>query len=256
VFRLDLASGIHEIEKHLTSDDPSVQELAATELVQILKSTTVEGRRKQGIDDDRLSQKVRSVLKNSGKANDEALGNMVMALGYMRFQEAVPDIVNLLKVTEKGSDVRQHALLSLGMMKTTEVLPFMTASLKSESARVRKAACLAIANVGDKSMTQYLEPLLADSELDVKWSASLGLAKLGSSAGQVNIRTMLDREFLTTRSDWSDQSLQDLMIECIQAIAELKVDGFSVHLQKIASNDPNLKVRSAAMSALNLMSKE
>jgi hypothetical protein len=256
VFRLDLASGIHEIEKHLRSDDLTAQELAATGLVQILKSTTAESRRKQGIDDVRLSQKVHSALKNSGRANDLALGNMALALGYMRFHEAIPDIVALLKVTENGSDARQHALLSLGMMKTVEVLPFMTASLKSESAIVRKAACLAIANVGDKSMTKHLEPMLVDSELDVKWSASLALAKLGSNAGQSNIRTMLDREFLSTHSEWSEQSLQQLMIECIHAVADLKVDGFRTDLQKIASSDPNLKVRSAAMTALSVMSNE
>jgi HEAT repeat protein len=132
----------------------------------------------------------------------------------------------------------------------------MTDSLKSQTPRVRKAACLAIAIAGDKSMAQHLEPLLTDSEMDVKWSASLALAKLGSSAGQSNIRIMLDREFLASRADWSEQSLQDLMIECIEAVAELKVEGFSGELQKIAKSDPNLKVRSAAMAASSVMNRE
>ncbi|MDP7251492.1 MAG: HEAT repeat domain-containing protein [Planctomycetota bacterium] len=256
IFRIDLATGMHEVEKHLRSDDAVVQELATRELVQILKSTTAESRRKRGIDDVRLSQKVLAALKNSTNANDAALGNLVLALGHMRYHEAIPAIAPLLRVTESGQDVRQHALLSLGMMNTTEVLPLMTDSLKSTTPRVRKAACLAIAIAGDKSMTQHLEPLLTDSEMDVKWSASLALAKLGSSAGQSNIRTMLDREFLATRADWPEQSLQDLMIECIEAVAELKVEGFSGELQKIAKSDPNLKVRSAAMSALSVMNDE
>ncbi|MDA1142178.1 MAG: HEAT repeat domain-containing protein [Planctomycetota bacterium] len=256
VFHLDLASGIHEIERHLRSDDSAVQEMASRELVRILESNSKESRRKQGIDDVRLSQKVHSALKNSGKANDAALGNLLLALGYMRYHDAIPDIVALLKVTESGQDVRPQALLSLGMMKTTEVLPFMTDSLKSETSGVRKAACLAIANVGDKGMVQHLEPLLADSALDVKWSVSLALTKLGNSAGQANIRTMLDREFLATHSEWPEESLQQLMIECIQAVADLRVEGFMSDLQRIASSDPNLQVRSAAMRALGVMSNK
>jgi len=69
---------------------------------------------------------------------------------------------------------------------TQKILPF----LKHPHPGMRLAACWSLGHLEDVSLTTYLEPLLSDSEEDVRFGAALELAKFQNPRSEPILQEM------------------------------------------------------------------
>jgi HEAT repeat protein len=96
-----------------------------------------------------------------------------------------------------------------------------------------------------------LEVALNDQAGQVRWNAAVALARLGNDAGLAELHRMIDRNYLESTGELDLQQQQDAMLAAIQALAMIGVDSALGELNDIRDNDPDLRVREAARTALN-----
>jgi HEAT repeat protein len=94
-----------------------------------------------------------------------------------------------------------------------------------------------------------LKVLIEDSATDVRWNAAIALASLKDPSGLPVLRAMIDRTSLARLSLTGDQ-VEAAMTNALKALALLRDPDSLPLIQKIAQNDPNLRVREAARHAM------
>ena len=126
------------------------------------------------------------------------------------------------------------------------ILPF----LESEQPDLRKMAAYVLGVLGDSKSIEPLKRLLNDETDDVRWNAALSLARLGSDAGYDVLLKMLDRETLASRDQMPEAKIEEIMTNAARGLALLRRTEALPVLARISNSDKSLKVRQAAMEAL------
>jgi HEAT repeat protein len=136
----------------------------------------------------------------------------------------------------------------LGAIADPSGLPTLTGALVDTDPGIRKTAAYALGAFDhDPTAAGALHPLVDDPVADVRWNAALALARLGDSAGVPVLEQMLDRRLLAQVPDITPEQQEDAMISALQALATLGVSIDPGVLDRLADEDPSLKVRQAAI---------
>jgi HEAT repeat protein len=85
---------------------------------------------------------------------------------------------------------------------------------------------------------------------DVRWNAAIALASLGDGSGIAVLRSIVDREALGRQAQLSADQAETAMVNALKAFALLRDEGSLPLLEKVAREDPNLRVREAARNAI------
>ena len=189
------------------------------------------------------------IMNDAGEYDARTRSYMAMALARFDEPEAVAALKEALK-REPEPDVQIHLIWALGIRQAGEALDQILPFLKSEKEDLRKTAAYVAGALGDTKAVDSLRPLLEDSARDVRWNAALSLARLGSDAGYGELLKMLDRESLATYHRLSDAKIEEIMVNAVKGIALLEKAEAMPELARISANDKSLKVRQAAMDAL------
>lgn len=178
---------------------------------------------------------------------------LALVLGYTRDPAAVPLLTTALE-SETDSQSRIYLLWALGANGDSDSLPALTAALADEDAGIRKIAAYALGELGDPSVVPRLEPLLGDGTADVRWNAALALARLGSDAAVPELERMVDRDLIARVPEITPAQQEDAMIGAIRALAVLRGEASLATFERLAADDPSLKVRQAAIEARRAVS--
>ena len=95
-----------------------------------------------------------------------------------------------------------------------------------------------------------MQGALNDAEENVRWDAAIALAKMGDSSGQQVILRLLNREYLEKFPEVDPYEQNQIILVAIKAASCIRNSGLSEVIKKLSKNDPNMKVRNAAMEAL------
>jgi HEAT repeat protein len=95
-----------------------------------------------------------------------------------------------------------------------------------------------------------LQAALNDNHQDVRWNAALALARFQDASGVEILHRMLDRKSLNSSSEINEQQKSEAIINAARAVALLKDSSARPLLEELKANDPDVKVRSAAIEAL------
>lgn len=176
-----------------------------------------------------------------------------MALALARFRD--PAAVNALEnaLSEEGREVRLYSLWSLGQMKSVSSAPRIAPLLDEDDPEVRKTAAYVLGAVGEPQSVPALRSKLTDGVPDVRWNAALALARLGDAAGGPILKAMLDRHALETELKLEEGQIEAAMINASKGLVLIRDAGSATILETIARGDRNLKVRQAALEALNAL---
>lgn len=170
---------------------------------------------------------------------------MAIALSHFDSPEATRALREALN--DGDEDVRLYALWSLGVLRDADARVAVENFLSHEDPDMRKMASYVIGVVGNKESTAKLKPLLENAEPDVRWNAALSLARLGDDSGHSVLKEMLARETFQGLS-MDEEDIEKVMINATKGLALIgKTDNL---LQNIASQEKNLRVRQAAMEAI------
>ena len=170
---------------------------------------------------------------------------LVLVLGKLQDKAALPDLLAAAK--DADAETRLYAVWALGMLGDASALDTVLDASASEDPGARKMAAYVLGKLADRRAVPRLRVLLGDPAEDVRWNAAIALASLHDPSGADVLRAMVDRPALEKRL--SPEQLEVAMTSALQALAILRDPASLPLLDRIASQDPNLRVREAARKA-------
>jgi HEAT repeat protein len=178
---------------------------------------------------------------------------LVLALGKLGDKSAVPVLLKATK--DPDPETRLYSIWALGMLGDPRAVDAVLEASSSEDSGVRKMAAYVAGKLGDPRVVPRLEVLLEDRVPDVRWNSAIALATLGDGSGIAVLRSMIDREALARQAVLSADQAETAMVNALKALAILRDEGTLPLLEKVAREDPNLRVRDAARRAIEATKK-
>lgn len=198
--------------------------------------------------DTALAEKVAKAFRDAAGRDVQLRRYLALALGQMGNEVSTPVLVDALN--DDDPETRGYAVWALGASRDTSVVGHLLPLLEEEDAGIRKLTAYALGHLGVPRSIERLKPLLHDSAADVRWNTALALAQLGDATGAPVLREMLDRQRLQGVDGLSDAQRQEAMINAMKALVLLRDPESRPVVERLAREDPDLKVRETAMKVL------
>jgi HEAT repeats len=173
---------------------------------------------------------------------------LVLVLGKLRDRAALPALTAATR--DPDAETRLYSVWAVGMIGDPRGLDAVLEASRSEDAGARKMAAYVMGKLGDRRAAARLKVLLEDRVPDVRWNAAIALASLGDGSGIAVLRSMIDRAALGRQAQLSGDQAEAAMVNALKAFALLRDEGSLPLLEKVAREDPNLRVRDSARRAI------
>jgi HEAT repeat protein len=173
---------------------------------------------------------------------------LVLVLGKLRDGTALPALIAATR--DPDAETRLYSVWAIGMIGDPRGLDAVLEASRSEDAGARKMAAYVMGKLGDRRAAARLKVLLEDRVADVRWNAAIALASLGDGSGIAVLRSMIDRAALGRQAQLSGDQAEAAMVNALKAFALLRDEGSLPLLEKVAREDPNLRVRDSARRAI------
>ena len=191
------------------------------------------------------------ILTYKNSMNDNPLVRTYLALGMGRTGDQYYGEALMAGIEDVDPNSRSAAINALGMIQYKPAIENIKKILKDKNSNEdRLTAVIALGMIGDKSVVSDLKKLLFDEEPNIRWDASIALAKLGDSSGINEILNLLDRSYFDNYKNVDDWEISQAMMIAIKITEKLIDDKFIPKLKYIATNDPNMKIRDSALKIL------
>ncbi len=173
---------------------------------------------------------------------------LALAMGRLRSPAAVDPLIEALD--DGNPDVRLYAVWALGELGDRKAVEPLIKLVDTSDISLRKMVIFSLGLLQDARALPILKAALNDRHPDVCWNAALALARLQDFAGLDILHKMLDRNYLNSLSEISENQKSEAMINSIHGIALLKDSSARGQLKVLGEGDPDIKVRSQALLAL------
>jgi len=191
------------------------------------------------------------ILTYKNSMNDNPLVRTYLALGMGRTGDQYYGEALMAGIDDVDPNSRSAAINALGMIQYKPAIENIKKILKDKNSNEdRLTAVIALGMIGDESVVSDLKKLLFDEEPNIRWDASIALAKLGDSSGINEILNLLDRSYFDNYKNVDDWEISQAMMIAIKITEKLIDDKFIPKLKYIATNDPNMKIRDSALKIL------
>lgn len=203
---------------------------------------------KKGAATARLRGEIIAILEDAQRYDEKTRGYMALALG--RFEDPTARQALIRALSDPASDVVVYSLWSLSGLGGEEGGAEVARLLSREDADVRKIAAYTLGLVGAEGIAiPALRAALLDASDDVRWNAALALARRGDGSGRSDLHAMLDRARLE-RLGLAPDRVEQVMVNAAKGLALIPEAGSIRILESLSRTDPSLKVRQAAITAL------
>jgi HEAT repeat protein len=209
------------------------------------------GRIPPGAERDRLAAETLRIfgsLSNRRPEDVPVRRYLVLVLGKLKDRGAIPALVAASQ--DPDPETRLYAIWALGMLGDRGALDTVLESSLSEDAGARKMAAYVLGTLGEPRAIPRLRVLLEDPVADVRWNSAIALAALSDRSGLPVLRSMIDRSALARQAQLSGEQSQVAMVGALKALALLRDRDSLPMLEKVAREDPDLRVREAARQAV------
>jgi len=196
----------------------------------------------------RLAQDISSAFRK-GKDDDPRVRQyLALAMGTLRDGVAVEPLVEAFD--DISPEVRLYAVWALGEIRDGRAVEPLLKVVETSDHDLRKMTIYSLGLIQDPRALPSLQAALNDNHQDVRWNAALALARFHDASGVEILHQMLDRKSLNASAEINEQQKSDAIINAARAVALLKDSAARPLLEELKANDPDLKVRSAAIEAL------
>ena len=169
---------------------------------------------------------------------------LVLVLGKLQDKEALPLLVSAAK--DEDPETRLYAVWALGTLGDKTALEPVLAASESPDPGMKKMAAYVLGKLEDPRAIPRLKVLLEDASADVRWNAAIALAELHDATGLPVLRGMIDRASLAKQAALTSDQTELAIESALQALAILKDAETLPAIERLAREDPNLRVRDAA----------
>lgn len=173
---------------------------------------------------------------------------LTLVLGKLGDDRAVPALLAASK--DPDPETRLYAIWSLGLLADPRAYDAVMEASHSDDSGMRKMAAYVLGKLDDPRAVSRLQVLLEDKVPDVRWNAAIAMASLGDPSGLPVLRSIVDREALGRQAALSADQSETAMVNALKALALLKDRESLALLERVAREDPNLRVREAARQAI------
>jgi HEAT repeat protein len=170
---------------------------------------------------------------------------MALVLGHIGDTEAVPLLIE--GASDMDSQVRIYSLWALGAIEAPLSKDVLLTAVQDPDPGIRKTAAFALGGFEEEGVIEALTVASEDPVADVRWNASLALAQLGSALAVPVLEQMLDRRLLAQVPEITVAQQEQAMIGALAALAKLPQHLDRATIDRLADEDPSLKVRQAAI---------
>ena len=202
---------------------------------------------------DRLVPEMVDTFSEAERDDPRVRRYLALALGHVGDPRAVPALLEAL--SDDDPETRIYAIWALGSVGDERAVEPLIEFVQHDDPGIRKMAVYSLGTLGAAEARPMLQAALGDYEMDVAWNAAMALAKLGDGSGRDRILQMLDREFLDSVADMTEEQRGEAMMNAMKGVVLLRDPSFRPSLEDISEQDPNLKVRQAAFEALAQLDK-
>lgn len=178
---------------------------------------------------------------------------LALAFGNVGDPRAVPALLEAL--ADDDPETRIYAIWALGSLGDERAVAPLLELAQHDDPGIRKMVVYSLGSLRAEEARTTLHAALEDYQMDVAWNAAIALAKLGDASGRGRILQMLDREFLDSVTEMTEEQRAEAMMNAMKGAMLLGDPAFRESLEQISERDPNLKVRQAAFEALAQMDK-
>ncbi len=173
---------------------------------------------------------------------------LAMSLGYLEHAPAVPALTRGLG--DANAETQIWTLWALGMVGEPSAAPAVAGMLGSGDAGVRQMSAYVLGVLANPAAKEDLRDALGDPAADVRWTAAMSLAQMGDDSGADLLIAVTDRSFFDGFAEMSDGDKETVITNAVHCLGLLKLDRARGLLAELRENDPSLKVRAAAIAAL------
>jgi len=171
---------------------------------------------------------------------------LVLALGNTGSPQSVPALLKAGRATDQ--ETRLYALGGLARIRAAESAPLFIAGLSDPDPSVRSVCAFGLGGLEGLEAGPQLHDLLKDSVPEVQWNAALALARHEDDSGKDILAQLLDRKYLDQFQGLQSEDKAELILNALRGIKYLKISEFDKKIEKLAQEDPDIRVRKAAKS--------
>lgn len=174
-----------------------------------------------------------------------------MAIALSRFDDpAVGETLRQVLREEDNPQVQLYLIWAIGQKQVKEAVDDLLPFLSKPQADLKQMAAYILGVLGDEKAVPGLLPLLDDPTRDVQWNAALSLARLKNDAGYSVLMKMVDRESLVSFHHLPEDKVEEIMVNAIRGLVLIDRSESLPVLAELSNSDKSLKVRQAAIEAL------
>ena len=183
--------------------------------------------------------------------NDDPLVRSYLAIAMGVSRDNFYEDELLVGLDDENRESRLAAIQSIGMVGSSKCTrKLQNIVLRSDYQDERLAATMSLGFIGDPKTIPTLVNLLEDNEPNIRWDAAIGLAKMGNESCIPVLANLMDREYLMTFPELNFDKISKVMMIAIEASNNLQSPTFESKLSALAEFEENLKIRNAAIKAL------
>lgn len=183
--------------------------------------------------------------------HDDNRVRQYLALAMGRTRRPVYGEILIGSLGEEKEDNMPALIYAIGMIGIKDSAPALHGFLAHGNARVRSITAVSLGQLQNPASIPFLKKGLQDPEPNVQWGSAVSLAQMGDFSGKPILLKLLSRDYLNQFTEVDQIEQNDLMIAAIDAGGRQKDPELNARIQELATQDKNMKVRAAALKALN-----
>ncbi len=193
-----------------------------------------------------LREELVKTFDESRKDDSQLKQYLALVLGHLKEKSAVPALSRA--VHDPSVDVRVYSLWALGNIEDPSGGPAALEALSDQDQGVRRMAVGALSALRYEPAKFALEKNLEDeSHQALRYDSALALARLKDPKA---VPVLLEMMGLKASGGAGDEIIQSAKLSAIEGYKELKDEKLREKVMDLSKNEPDLKVREAAMQAL------
>ena len=228
-----------EYLEELRSDSTSRRWQAAYELSRMLN----QGEKVEF--DENLRADLVKTFTEAKKDDPRVREYLALVLGRMKEKSAVPALSDA--VSDESDDVKIYSLWALGNIEDSAGGPAALQALSNSDPEVQRMAVGALSALRYEPAKNALEANLTSSNEGLKYDSAVALARIKDEQAIPILLYMMN---LKATGQPGDEIIQSAKIAAIEGAQELNNTGLHAQIVALSKNDPDLKVREAALDAL------
>jgi HEAT repeat protein len=225
--------------EELKSDSTSRRWQAAFELSRMLNRGE-----KIRMDENLRSQLVQAFI-DAKKDDPRVREYLALVLGRLKERSAVPPLAEAVK--DGSNDVKTYSLWALGNIEDPAGGPAALSALDESDGSVRRMAVGALSAMRYAPAKSALEKELGSADQALRYDSAVALARLKDKKAVPTLLEMMD---LKTTGQPSDGIVPSAKLAAIEGAKELSEGALREKMLELSKSDPDLKVREAALKAL------